>query len=98
MRALPHTYRNVTAEDETLITFHVIGEAGGTWHLFRKNENWIPIRDKLTSAHSEVSIPQEIAWKIFSKGVDKTFAEHHMTIRGDIELGRKILDMLSVMA
>jgi uncharacterized protein (TIGR03083 family) len=68
MRALPYTYRNVSARDETLITFHIVGEAGGTWHLFRKNANWILVRNELTTAHSEVLIPQEIAWKIFTKG------------------------------
>ena len=98
MRALPYTYRNVSARDETLITFHIVGEAGGTWHLLRKDSTWRLVRDALTAAQSEVLIPQNIAWRIFTKGIDKTLAGQHTTIQGDVELGREILNMLSVMA
>ncbi|MGH9681327.1 MAG: maleylpyruvate isomerase family mycothiol-dependent enzyme, partial [Candidatus Acidiferrales bacterium] len=40
LRALPHTYRDIPAKPGTLAKFHVSGECGGSWHLFRKDVGW----------------------------------------------------------
>ncbi len=98
MRALPHTYRDVTAEEKTLLKFHIVGEAGGTWFLFRENDKWLLGTDAQGTPASEVSIPQEIAWRLFTKGINKAEAQKHITITGDENFGGVVLNMLSVMA
>jgi len=39
MRALPFTYRNVSAKPATVVRISVSGECGGTWNLLREAEN-----------------------------------------------------------
>jgi hypothetical protein len=45
-----------------------------------------------------VSIPQEIAWRVFTKGMDRAEAQRLTTMSGDKALGGRVLQMLSVMA
>src|SRR5713101_4939305 len=68
MRALPHTYRDVPAEPRTLLQFDVSGECGGTWWLFRDGHTWRLVTDSLGQVISRITIPQAIAWRIFTKG------------------------------
>jgi uncharacterized protein (TIGR03083 family) len=98
MRALPYAYRMIAAEDGTLITFHILGEAGGKWYLLRKEATWKLVKGEFVNAQAEVFIPQDIAWRIFTKGIDKRIAEQATIIQGNTELGRVVLNMLAVMA
>src|SRR5262249_17981568 len=74
MRALPFTYKAVAAEDGTLLEFHVTGEAGGVWSLLRHNGNWRLLKDAEGDLRAEVFIDQNIAWRLFTKGIDKESA------------------------
>jgi uncharacterized protein (TIGR03083 family) len=71
MRALPFHYRQLERATGALAQFDITGDCGGTWYLFREAEGWKlsadPARERLT----HVSIPQEIAWRIFTKGIDR---------------------------
>lgn len=99
MRALPHTYKDVEAEEKTLLKFQIAGESGGVWVLLMENGVWnLGLKDSENSFVSEVVIPQEIAWRVFTKGIDKEEAKKQITINGNEELGSVILNMLSVMA
>lgn len=98
MRALPHTYRKVTAVENTVLRFTIVGEAGGDWYLRKTSEGWTLEKEAAGSPAVEVSIPQEIAWRIFTKGIDKNAAKSQSTLEGDQDLGAEIFNMLSVMA
>jgi hypothetical protein len=98
MRALPHAYRNVAAAENTGLQFTITGEAGGDWYLRKTNEGWELEKDLFEIPAAKVSIPQEIAWRIFTKGIDKNAAESQSTVEGNKNLGAGIFNMLSVMA
>jgi uncharacterized protein (TIGR03083 family) len=98
MRALPFTYRNVMADDGTLLKFRITGESGGAWFLARCNQQWQLIKDAEGPIQSEVTLSQQIAWRLFTKGINKEAARAEMTIMGDEKLGGEIINMLSVMA
>ena len=40
---------------------------------------------------SETTIPQEIAWRIFTKGIDRESACSQVKITGDVKLGQHVL-------
>jgi hypothetical protein len=50
------------------------------------------------SDQEEVTIDQEMAWRLFTKGPDKQEARASATVVGDQRLGLKALDMVSIIA
>jgi uncharacterized protein (TIGR03083 family) len=98
MRALPFTYRTRTAKVGTYAQFNVSGECGGSWYLYRDGEIWKLVPEPLGEQASITTIPQEIAWRIFTKGIDRESATSHVRVSGDADLGLHILGMISIVA
>jgi uncharacterized protein (TIGR03083 family) len=96
MRALPHTYRDVPAEPGAVVQFNVSGECGGTWWLFRNGHTWLLVTDPLGEVVSRITIPQTIAWRVFTKGIDTTSAEAEISVEGNRKLGLHILTMKTI--
>jgi uncharacterized protein (TIGR03083 family) len=98
LRALPFAYRNVSTKAGTLIQFVVSGECGGNWYLRRGAVTWQLVNEPFGEKVSVTTIPQEIAWRIFTKGIDRQSALTQANFTGDIQLGQHILDMISIIA
>jgi uncharacterized protein (TIGR03083 family) len=96
MRALPYAYRDVAAKSGALAQFNVSGECGGTWYLFRDGEAWKLIAAPAGEKISETTIPQEIAWRIFTKGISREEAIRQVRLAGDESVGLHILKMISI--
>jgi uncharacterized protein (TIGR03083 family) len=96
LRALPYSYRNVSAKPGALAQFHISGECGGSWYLFRDGGAWTLIASPAGEIISEVTIPQEIAWRIFTKGIAPEEARTQAQVTGDEALGLHILEMISI--
>jgi uncharacterized protein (TIGR03083 family) len=96
MRALPFHYRDVEVKPNSLAQITVSGECGGSWYLYRDEVGWKlitrPVGDKIV----EVAIPQEIAWRIFTKGIDRQSALAQVRINGEEKAGLHVLTMLSI--
>lgn len=98
MRALPFRYRTVDADEGTLIKFRVTGDAGGAWFLIRHDGKWELASEPSGGLASEVEFSQEIAWRIFTKGIAKDAARPQITVTGDRNLGLHILNVIAVIA
>jgi uncharacterized protein (TIGR03083 family) len=96
MRALPYSYRNVSAKSGSLAQFSISGECGGSWYLFRDDGEWKLIASPVGEKISEVTIPQEIAWRIFTKGIAPEEARTQAQVTGDEGVGLHILRMISI--
>jgi len=96
MRALPFTYRTITADAGAHLRFNVSGDCGGSWYLVRQENGWRLIDTPEGRELSETTIPQEIAWRIFTKGLDRQSARSQVTVRGDEALGGHVLSMISI--
>jgi uncharacterized protein (TIGR03083 family) len=96
MRALPFHYRSVTRPIGTLALFHVAGDGGGTWHLLRENTGWRLVSESNERETALTVIPQEIAWRIFTKGISRESAKEQVELTGDLELASHILSMISI--
>jgi len=99
-RALPHTYRNVKASENTLVELSITGDAGGLWFIKMGTTGWeFVTKDPVDIPASRIEMSDDTAWKLFSKAIkDKDQARKMVEINGDRELGEPILDMISVMA
>jgi uncharacterized protein (TIGR03083 family) len=98
VRALPFTYREVRAEVGRSLRFEIRGEAGGVWTLVRGPESWRLFVGSAPAAAAGVSLDQEAAWKLFSKGLSIEEARKRIRIEGDSRLGQPVLGSLAVMA
>jgi uncharacterized protein (TIGR03083 family) len=96
LRALPHTYRTVPAGSGTLAQFNILGDCGGNWYLFRDGGAWTLIASPAGEKISETAIPQEIAWRIFTKGIAFEEARPQVRVTGDEAVGLHILKMISI--
>lgn len=43
-----------------------------------------------------VIIPQDIAWRIFTKGIDRESASKQVRVTGDVAVGGHVLEMLAI--
>jgi uncharacterized protein (TIGR03083 family) len=96
MRALPHAYRTVEGKPKTFAQFNITGECGGSWYLFRDTEAWTLATSAAGNNISETTIPQEIAWRIFTKGIAQDAAKAQVHVTGDAEIALHILRMVSI--
>ena len=95
-RGLPHVYRNVDAPVGTALLLEIAGECGGRWFLCRGAEGWNFANTPAGDCASCVRIPQELAWRVFTKGIDRDSARAQMTIEGNRELGEKVLALTAI--
>ncbi|GAA4404078.1 maleylpyruvate isomerase family mycothiol-dependent enzyme [Nibrella viscosa] len=99
MRALPHTYRQVTAREGTLLQVSVTGEGGGNWYLYREQQAWhLLYHPPFRQPSDRVTIDGRIAWRLFTKGISREAAEPYVQQEGDGAITAPILGMVSVMA
>ena len=98
VRALPYTYRKLEAQPGTSLRFEVRGDAGGVWTLARIEGRWLLYAGLDPGAAARVSLDQETAWKLFSKGLSAEQVARDIHIEGDLRLGQPVLGALAVMA
>lgn len=98
MRALPFAYRNVAAEPGSLLQLNVSGECGGSWYLLRNGAAWTLVDRAGGNKVAEVTIPQEIAWLIFTKGISRNAAAAQTRFEGDQAMGAHVLKTIAIVA
>ena len=99
--ALPFTYRDRDAPEGTLVGVRVEGEAGGDWFVRKAKVGWELGYDVPERPASRVVIDQADAWRLFTKRTDQATARARfpgIRIEGDVGLGERVLEMVSIMA
>jgi uncharacterized protein (TIGR03083 family) len=96
--ALPVTFRDTTAPPGTTVHLHVDGEAGGDWTVTRANDSWVLFSGSPPTPQARVTMDQSTAWKLFTKGLTPSRAEHEITFQGDSALGKPILRAIAIIA
>jgi uncharacterized protein (TIGR03083 family) len=97
MRALPYTYRNTAAGENTLVKITVGGDAGGDWFLLKK-EKWELTKTNKLPVTAHTTINGDIAWKLFTSSWRRKDIMNDVSITGNAVLGEQVLDMIAVMA
>jgi len=96
LRGLPYVYRDVDAPAGTVLLLEISGECGGQWLLSRGSTGWSFVKQSGGTLACQVKIPQELAWRVFTKGIDRDSAQAQMEIEGDRNLGQKVLDLTAI--
>jgi uncharacterized protein (TIGR03083 family) len=98
LRGLPHLYRNTDAREGAVLLVEIAGECGGQWFLSRGNDRWELVKQPAATPASRVTIPQEIAWRVFTKGMDREKAREQIHIEGDARLAQLVLELTTIVA
>ncbi len=96
LRGLPHLYRDVDAPIGTVILVKISGECGGQWFLSKAPARWDLASRPAPDPVSRVTVPQDLAWRLFTKGLDPESARAQVEIEGDRNLGEKILHLTAI--
>jgi hypothetical protein len=98
VRALPHTFRDFEAVEGTLLTLTIEGNAGGRWYLRREGGRWelyVGVEGKVAS---EVTMDEENAWRLFTKGLGVEQVRPKVRIIGDVAMGERVLEAVAIIA
>ena len=94
--ALPVAYRDVEAGEGTRIEVEIIGSAGGNWSLVRGSDEWQLLDSVEGTPAATIRMPQEEAWRVWTRGIEPASARAKSTIEGDEELGRHAFDAVAM--
>lgn len=98
-RAIPHTLRTTAAAEGAAVRLTITGEAGGTWTARRGGETWELTSEAATAPVSaEVTLDQDLAWRLFTKGIDPAAARDRIRITGDVRLAAPLIEMVAILA
>lgn len=98
VRALPFAFRETQAQIGRSVRIAIEGEAGGVWTLVREAEGWGMFAGWEAAPAAVVSLDQGVAWRLFSKGIDRESARRSLRVEGDPRLAEPVLGTLAVMA
>ncbi len=98
MMALPYTFRNTKAAENTIVQLTIPGDIGGTWNITMQNGEWESGKIQKDDPASEIILDADLSWRLFSKSVRAKEVKDNIIIKGNIVLGEIALQMVSVMA
>jgi uncharacterized protein (TIGR03083 family) len=96
LRGLPHAFLEVRASPGTVLLVEISGECGGQWFLEKGAETWNLVPRSGSDFTARVTVAQELAWRLFTKGIDRSSARAQIGIDGDRDLGEKILNLTAI--
>jgi uncharacterized protein (TIGR03083 family) len=96
LRGLPHLYRDTAAPAGTILLVEISGECGGQWFLSRESAAWDLVKGPSGDFAARVTIPQALAWRLFTKGIDRESARAQVAIEGNRDLGERVLELTAI--
>jgi uncharacterized protein (TIGR03083 family) len=95
LRGLPYAYRRVKAAPGAVVRAEISGECGGVWQIRRGAADWGLVKPE-GRWDSRMVVPQEIAWRVFTKGIAREEAERQVEVEGDRDLGLAVLNLTAI--
>ena len=99
VHALPVTYVNVEAPAHTAVSLIVEGEGGGRWTVVHStDDDWRLYAGMPESPAATVQMSPDTLWRLFTKQISPDSAVSRESISGDLELGRRMLSTVAIIA
>jgi uncharacterized protein (TIGR03083 family) len=98
VHALPRTYSHIAVLDDTTLRVYITGETESTWHLIRERDQWVLYADTDLTPDTVITLNDDTAWRLFTKGLSREDAVATIKIEGDQDLGRVIFDTVAILA
>jgi hypothetical protein len=78
------------------VRFEISGEAGGIWLLSKEEEGWTLLPNSTTEPATRLVIPQDVAWRLFTKGISPEKARSLAAISGRADLASSIFATVAI--
>ncbi len=96
IRGLPHVFRDIDSPIGTAIQLHISGNCGGIWLLAKDHRGWVFAPPSANPPAARVVIPQEIAWRVFTKGIDRKEALALSSVEGNTAHAERIFHLTAI--
>jgi uncharacterized protein (TIGR03083 family) len=96
VRGLPHAYRHTAAPAGTNILLEISGECGGRWVLSKQSDTWNFLGEIPERIACKVTLPQAIAWRVFTKGISRDSVRTQIEVEGNQPLADGILGLIAI--
>jgi len=97
-RGLPRVLRNAPAPDGATLRLTIAGDAGGEWVALRQRGEWVLGTAPGIEVDATVELSDDVAWRLFTRGMSKEDARQAARIEGDEALAVRALDTVSILA
>lgn len=97
LRGLPFAYRHIPARVGASVHIDITGDCGGRWQLLCGKDSW-QLTHPVPFADARIAIPQQIAWRVFTRGIDFASARSQVRIEGDESLALPALRLTAIVA
>jgi uncharacterized protein (TIGR03083 family) len=94
--ALPRTYHHVSAAPGTAISLKITGESGGVWTVLREEAGWQLYLGEAGQPQAGIVLPEDTAWRLFTKGISAADARASAVLHGDLALAEKALETIAI--
>jgi hypothetical protein len=96
LRGLRYQCRGIDAPSGTAILVEITGDCGGQWWVSKGTSEWALVKNPFCAPASCVTIPQTLAWRLFTKGIDRDLARAQIRIDGDPRLGEGVTHLTAI--
>ena len=97
-RALPFTLRDIDAPTGAVAMLVIDGPAGGTWPVVRTDGDWVPDPAPVNAPAATVTLHQDDAWRLMTKGITPGQARARAEIAGNPAITEAMLHMVAILA
>jgi len=98
VHALPLTFRDAAAPDGTVVSLVLSGDSGGAWSVVKKSRGWTLYSGVVATPDAQVTMDQDVAWRLFTRGMSHEDALSQSSLLGDQALALKIFEAVSIIA
>jgi uncharacterized protein (TIGR03083 family) len=96
--ALPRAFQETDAAEDTSVTLTITGASGGQWSVRHERGDWRFYEGTLDQVDAQVILDEDVAWRLFTRGLDPIQAQDLVTLVGERALGLRALGMISIIA
>jgi uncharacterized protein (TIGR03083 family) len=96
MRGLPHTLRDVTAQQGATLRVSVTGPGGGDWTCTRGPDRWRLHHQPHPQPTAHLELDTDTTWRLCTRGITPEQAADHARIDGDQHLATAALQIVSI--
>ncbi len=93
---VPRTFESIRPKEEQAIQISTTGSVIKNWVLSAQTGGWKLFEGLSENVQANIAIPDDVAWRVFTKGIPLEEARDKVHFSGNLELGTKVLDTISI--